>query len=97
MSNNSAGSIKEKIMEKNAQNSRVKLYDNYQENVSQKEIYSPDTNITQPYRSPQPVSQPSYQSNAKKSMYNTQAYPCPDHNDEELTYFCFTCTKPICP
>lgn len=22
---------------------------------------------------------------------------CPQHSDEELTYYCFTCKKPICP
>ena len=24
-------------------------------------------------------------------------YPCPDHSEEELTYFCFSCNNPICP
>lgn len=24
-------------------------------------------------------------------------YPCKDHTEEELTYFCFSCCKPICP
>ena len=42
-----------------------------------------------------PVSQPSYPG-AKKNSYQI-AYPCSDHADEELTYFCFTCNRPICP
>lgn len=43
-----------------------------------------------------PITQPPYSSNPKKNSY-LPTYPCQDHPDEELTYFCFTCHKPICP
>jgi hypothetical protein len=45
-----------------------------------------------------PVSQPSYTGAppAKKAAYQL-TYPCSDHPEEELTYYCFSCTRPICP
>jgi hypothetical protein len=45
-----------------------------------------------------PVSQPSYSGvgAAKKAIYQP-TYPCNDHPEEELTYYCFTCNRPICP
>ena len=43
-----------------------------------------------------PVSQPSY-SNKTKSNFQQITYPCNDHPEEELTYYCFTCNRPICP
>ena len=49
------------------------------------------------YYAPPPVSQPSYTSNPKKSNAFQPQYPCPDHPEEELTYFCFSCNNSICP
>ena len=43
-----------------------------------------------------PVSQPSY-TGSKKTLQHQSVYPCADHPDEELTYYCFTCNRPICP
>lgn len=43
-----------------------------------------------------PVSQPSYPGNKKAGSYQPM-YPCNDHPEEQLTYYCFTCNRPICP
>jgi molecular chaperone GrpE (heat shock protein) len=34
---------------------------------------------------------------AKKANLYQPVYPCADHPDEELTYYCFSCNNPICP
>jgi hypothetical protein len=79
---------------------RTKPYESIKNSRKDKEEYdyspsiSPSPNNPK-YYPPQPVSQPSFSSNPKKG-YQLQ-YPCPDHSEEELTYFCFSCNNPICP
>jgi hypothetical protein len=78
---------------------RTKPYESIKNSRKDRDEYdytpSPSISPSNPkYYPPAPVSQPSFSSNPKK--YQLQ-YPCPDHAEEELTYFCFSCNNPICP
>lgn len=55
-------------------------------------------NQYQPLQIKKPVIPPTqtYTASNKKGNY-VHNYSCKDHPDEDLTYFCFSCSKPICP
>lgn len=53
--------------------------------VEQPELKKSTHAPTQPYPS------------AKTTTSHGLQYPCHDHPEEELTYFCFSCSRPICP